>query len=43
MAKLIGITGKAGSGGRGNHDHGVEQVGRELRKLMSWIDDKEVD
>ena len=28
---------------KADHDHGVEQVGRELRKLMSWIDEKEVD
>ncbi len=28
---------------KADHDHGVEQVGRELRKLMSWIDDKQVD
>lgn len=26
-----------------NREHPVEQVGRELRKLMSWIDDKNVD
>ena len=25
---------------RRERDHGVEQVGRELRKMMSWIDDK---
>jgi ketol-acid reductoisomerase len=28
---------------KADHDHGVEVVGRELRKLMSWIDDKTVD
>ena len=27
---------------RREREHGVEQVGRELRKLMSWIDEKEV-
>lgn len=27
---------------RRERDHGVEQVGRDLRKLMSWIDEKEV-
>jgi ketol-acid reductoisomerase len=26
-----------------DHDHPVEVVGRHLRKLMSWIDAKEVD
>ena len=26
-----------------DRDHGVEQIGRELRNLMSWIDDKTVD
>jgi ketol-acid reductoisomerase len=26
-----------------DHDHEVEVVGRKLRKLMSWIDSKEVD
>jgi ketol-acid reductoisomerase len=26
-----------------DHNHGVEQVGRQLRALMSWIDDKSVD
>ncbi|NOY29559.1 MAG: ketol-acid reductoisomerase [Planctomycetes bacterium] len=25
---------------RRERDHGVEQIGRELRKMMSWIDDK---
>ncbi|MCK5270078.1 MAG: ketol-acid reductoisomerase [Sedimentisphaerales bacterium] len=25
-----------------DHDHPVEQVGRRLRKMMAWIDDKEV-
>jgi ketol-acid reductoisomerase len=25
-----------------DHDHGIEVVGRKLRKLMSWIDSKEV-
>ena len=25
-----------------DHDHAVEQVGRKLRSLMSWIDDKQV-
>ena len=24
------------------HDHPVEQVGRQLRRLMTWIDEKEV-
>jgi ketol-acid reductoisomerase len=28
---------------RREREHGVEQVGRRLRKLMSWIDAKEVD
>ncbi|MCA9245995.1 MAG: ketol-acid reductoisomerase [Planctomycetales bacterium] len=28
---------------RRERNHGVEQVGKELRKLMSWIDDKQVD
>jgi len=28
---------------RADHDHPVEVVGRRLRKLMSWIDAKEVD
>jgi ketol-acid reductoisomerase len=27
---------------RRERDHGVEQVGRELRRMMSWIDEKEV-
>jgi ketol-acid reductoisomerase len=27
---------------RREREHGVEQVGRELRKMMSWIDEKEV-
>lgn len=27
---------------RRNQDHEIERVGRRLRKLMSWIDDKEV-
>ena len=27
---------------RREREHGVEQIGRELRKLMSWIDEKEV-
>ena len=25
-----------------DHEHTIEQVGRRLRKMMSWIDDKEV-
>ncbi len=25
-----------------DHDHKIEQVGRKLRKMMAWIDDKEV-
>jgi len=25
-----------------DHDHPVEQVGRKLRKMMAWIDDKQV-
>jgi ketol-acid reductoisomerase len=28
---------------RRERNHGVEQVGRQLRKLMSWIDDKDVE
>ncbi len=41
------LENKAGAPGfkatrRRERDHGVEQVGRELRKLMSWIDEKEV-
>jgi ketol-acid reductoisomerase len=28
---------------RADHDHPVEVTGRRLRKLMSWIDAKEVD
>jgi ketol-acid reductoisomerase len=27
---------------RREREHGVEQVGRELRRMMSWIDEKEV-
>jgi ketol-acid reductoisomerase len=27
---------------RRERDHGVETIGLELRKLMSWIDEKEV-
>ena len=27
---------------RRERDHGVEKIGLELRKLMSWIDEKEV-
>jgi ketol-acid reductoisomerase len=27
---------------RREREHGVEQVGRQLRRLMSWIDAKEV-
>ena len=27
---------------RRDHDHELEQVGRRLRKLMTWIDAKEV-
>ena len=27
---------------RREREHGVEKIGRELRKLMSWIDEKEV-
>ncbi|MFK8112743.1 MAG: ketol-acid reductoisomerase [Rubripirellula sp.] len=27
---------------RRERDHGVEQIGRSLRKMMTWIDDKEV-
>ena len=27
---------------RRERDHGVEKTGLELRKLMSWIDDKQV-
>ena len=28
---------------RRERDHGVEQTGKELRRMMSWIDDKVVD
>ncbi len=28
---------------RRDRNHGVEQIGRQLRKMMSWIDEKEVD
>ena len=28
---------------RRERDHGVEQTGKELRRMMSWIDEKEVD
>ena len=28
---------------RREREHGVEKVGRELRRLMTWIDEKEVD
>ncbi|MAT72019.1 MAG: ketol-acid reductoisomerase [Planctomycetaceae bacterium] len=28
---------------RREREHGVEKVGRELRRMMSWIDEKEVD
>ena len=28
---------------RRERDHGVEQIGKELRRMMSWIDEKEVD
>jgi ketol-acid reductoisomerase len=27
---------------RRERDHPVEQIGKELRRLMSWIDEKEV-
>jgi len=25
-----------------DHDHKIEQIGRRLRRMMNWIDDKEV-
>ena len=28
---------------RRERQHGVEEIGKKLRKLMSWIDEKEVD
>jgi ketol-acid reductoisomerase len=28
---------------RREREHGVEQVGKELRRMMSWINEKEVD
>ena len=28
---------------RRERDHGVEQIGRGLRKMMTWIEEKEVD
>ncbi len=39
------LENKAGAPGfkatrRREREHGVEQIGRELRKMMSWIDDK---
>ena len=27
---------------KADRTHGVEQIGKELRRLMSWIDEKEV-
>jgi len=41
------LENKAGAPGfkatrRREREHGVEKVGRELRKMMSWIDEKEV-
>ncbi|MEE8451879.1 MAG: ketol-acid reductoisomerase, partial [Thermoguttaceae bacterium] len=27
---------------RKERDHGVEEVGKQLRRLMTWIDSKEV-
>jgi ketol-acid reductoisomerase len=28
---------------RSEREHGVEQIGRELRRLMTWIEEKELD
>ena len=28
---------------RREREHGVEKVGKELRRMMSWINEKEVD